>query len=96
MMVLSSSQLFSTAAPEVSCFTPGLGLNVPGTVHLGYSSNNRAHSLRFTSKIVTMSMSADLTKYPGAVSAAGVICIKRRVSESDECKQRDVQQSQTT
>lgn len=52
---------------------PALGLNVPGSVHLGYSSNKRAHSLRFTSNMSSMSMRLDRRMNPTGVAGSGVI-----------------------
>jgi len=49
MTVLSNCQSF-VGIGSVVTGTPGFGLKVPGTVHLGYSSNRRAHSFRLTSK----------------------------------------------
>lgn len=67
--VLSSCQ----SLPETgSCGgAPGLGLNVPGNVHLGNSRRRRAHSLRLTSKISIKSSNPERTAYPTGVVGSG-------------------------
>ena len=50
-----------------------MGLNVPGNAHFGYSSNKRAHSLRFTSNMSRMSMRLDRKMNPAGVVGSGVI-----------------------
>ena len=50
-----------------------MGLNVPGNVHFGYSSNKRAHSLRFTSNMSSISMRLERRMNPTGVVGSGVI-----------------------
>ena len=52
---------------------PGFGLKVPGKFHFGYSSSSRAHSLRLTSKMSSMSSRAVRTIYPGGLFVSGEI-----------------------
>ena len=71
-MVLSNCQSFpGTGSPRAA--TPGFGLKVPGKFHFGYSSKSRAHSLRLTSKISSMSSRAVRTIYPGGLFVSGDI-----------------------
>jgi hypothetical protein len=71
-MVLSSCQSFPGTG-AVSTGAPGLGLNVPGKFHFGYSKSSRAHSFLLTSNISTMSTSAERIVYPIGVLGLGVI-----------------------
>lgn len=71
-MVLSNCQSFpGTGSPRA--VAPGFGLKVPGKFHFGYSSKSRAHSLRLTSKMSSMSSRAVRTIYPGGLFVSGDI-----------------------
>ena len=71
-MVLSNCQSFPWTG-STKAVAPGFGLKVPGRFHFGYSSNSRAHSLRLTSKMSSMSSREVRTIYPGGLFVSGEI-----------------------
>ena len=90
MIVLSSCQSFPGVG-SATAGAPGLGLNVPGRFHLGYSRSSRALSFLFTSNISNISARAVRTIYPAGLLGSGETyqrIIRKRHQEEYEANSR--------